>query len=142
MNTFSLEEMTTFNKTSRSALSSVIATQPVEETRLPLIAAIITKSTESLFSDLDLSKLMTDLTSACQLNRSLCVLYLLTKTEVPITLRAPQVDGAIVIGRETDRVVQQLQARQLPLIAIDHYRPEDRIDLVAKIQHLLRLRSS
>lgn len=123
------------------------AAQLLAQRRLPLIAVVVTESTEVLFGNPDLASLMADITAACQINRSLCALYLLNGTEVPPALHAPQVDGVIVVGGptlggSTDRVMLQLQRRQLPLIMIDRLSPEDRASLVTAIKHLLQPRAA
>lgn len=164
MTSLTLEEIATLAGVSRSTVSRAINNQPrvsaevrervrhimtctgyapntaaqlLAQRHLPLIAVVVMEPTEVLFGDLDLARLLGDIATACQFNRCLCALYLLNGTELPPALHAPQVDGVIMIGGQTDRVVPQLQGRSLPLIVIDRFSLEDRLDLTAAIKHLL-----
>src|SRR5512140_3783271 len=74
------------------------AAQLLAQRHLPLIAVVVMEPTEVLFGNPDLAELMADITAACQINRSLCALYLLNGTDVPPALHTPQVDGVIVVG--------------------------------------------
>ena len=113
------------------------AAQLLAQRRLPLIAVVVVGPTEALFGDPDLARLLSDIATACQFNRCLCALYLPHGTELPPVLHAPQIDGVIVLGRPTDRVVPQIQGRGLPSIVLDRFSHEDHLDLTAAIKHLL-----
>jgi DNA-binding LacI/PurR family transcriptional regulator len=118
------------------------AAQILAQRRWPLIAVVVTAPLETLFGDPDLAKAMIDIASACELNHYFCVLHLLNGLELPSTLCTPRVDGVIVVGAPTlggqfDRVVAQLQARHLSVIAIDPSSVADQPDLSTAIRSLL-----
>jgi DNA-binding LacI/PurR family transcriptional regulator len=169
MNPLTLDEIATLAGVSRSTVSRAINNQPrvsaevrervqhimactgyapntaaqlSAQRRLPIIAVTVTEPTEVLFGDPDLARLLSEIATACQLNHSLCALYLLNGTELPPALHAPQVDGVIVVGGpalggQTDWTVSQIQGRCLPSIVLDRFSREDRPDLTTAIKHLL-----
>lgn len=92
--------------------------QTPAQCRLPFIAVIITDPIETLFGDSSRARLIPEIAAACQLNHYLCAFYLDGRLTLPRVMSTPQVDGAIVVGQQTDRAVAQLRKRRLPLLVI------------------------
>ncbi len=108
--------------------------------RLPLVAVVINEPTETLFSDPELGRIMTEVSEACRLNHCLCALYLLNGLEQLPALRPTHVIGAVAIGAQSARIGSELHARQLPVIVIDRFNPPDRTDLAAAIKQFFQPR--
>jgi LacI family transcriptional regulator len=131
-----VQQITASNGYAPNAAAQLLA----QQRRLPLIAVVINETTETLFGNPELGRIMADVSAACLSNHCLCALYLLNGVERLPALHPPQIAGAIAVGAQSARIVSELHARRLPVIVLDRFNVPDRTDLAAAIKQFLQPR--